>query len=89
MTLLEFALLWLAIGAALFLVEVLFSSRRQWSAMLRQVCAEVDLPPNMAGFVSMAGLAVVLALVAAALVTLAVWCLTWPIRLGSLFRGAP
>lgn len=82
MTPLDLLLLWLAIGAALFVAELLFTSRRDWSGLRRSLFDEVlDLPPLLGA------LLVMLALLFASLATLVVWCVTWPARLGWLFRG--
>lgn len=82
MTLLDLLVFWLAIGAALFVAELLFTSRREWSVLRRSLFDRVlDQPPLWGA------LAVSIALLFATLTILVIWCVTWPARLGWLFRG--
>jgi hypothetical protein len=82
MTLLDLLLLWLAIGAALFVADLVHTTGREWASLRRSLLNEVmDMPPIWGA------LAVTVALLFACLAILALWCLFWPMRLRWLFRG--
>jgi len=79
---LDLLFLWLAIGAALFCAELLHTTRLEWASLRRLLMGKVaDMHP------ALGALAVSAALLFVLLATLIVWCATWPMRLGWLFRG--
>lgn len=81
MTLLDLLLLWLALGAALFVAELVHTTGREWAWLRRALIEKVwDMPPIWGA------LAVSIALLFAMLTILVIWCATWPVRLRWLFR---